>query len=93
MIEELVVDSEARFASGEEVGDYLGAVGRGNGVDDLVDIFVAVSIKICGEDSSAEADVEKIYLVVSGRLLDLLEYSLRFAAESMGLPTRLKVKK
>ena len=73
MIEELVVDSEARFASGEEVGDYLGAVGRGNGVDDLVDIFVAVSVKICGEDSSAEADVEKIYLVVSGRLLDLLD--------------------
>ena len=73
MIEELVVDSEACFASGEEVGDYLGAVGRGNGVDDLVDILVAVSVKICGEDSSAEADVEEIYLVVSGRLLDLLD--------------------
>ena len=73
MIEELVVDSEACFASGEEIGDYLGAVGRSNGVDDLVDILVAVSIKICGEDSSAEADVEEVHLIVTGRLLDLLD--------------------
>ena len=73
MIEELVVYSEALFASGEEIGDYLGAVGCGNGVDDLVDILVSVNVKVCGEDSSAEADVEEVYLIVTGRLLDLLD--------------------
>ena len=73
MIEELVVYSEALFASGEKIGDYLGAVGCGNGVDDLVDILMSVNVKVRGEDSSAEADVEEVYLIVTGRLLDLLD--------------------